>query len=485
MTGVRRAAAAAAAAGAAITALVWFTVQDHFSSAAAYPLPMAAALWTAFAVGAWLILRTPHRAAIPLILLAGLAIQLAALSSPPKSSTDLYRYIWDGRVQAAGIDPYRYVPAAEQLTGLRDDLLWPPTGQYCVTAGHPPGEAAVTLAAGCTQINRPDVPTIYPPVAEAYFAAVDEISRGRGGITPIQAAAAICALATTVLLLFGLRWLRHDPRLAVLWAWCPVVGLEAGNNAHVDVLSCPLALAALLLLARPGGRRRAVAGGALLGLAIATKITPVLIGPAVARRRPVAVAVSAAGAIVAVYLPHVLAVGTAVVGFLPGYLNQEGYVGGSRFGLLDLIMPQHWTTVAAVVILAAVGIAVLRRGDPDQPWRGAIAMTATMLLVTTPFYGWYTLLLVVLVPLGGRPEWLAIAAARYLTPLHPWPHVILHAQTQVGYGAALVIIVAVHAVRRRRLRSADRQVTRRSPPAPRHQGQERSDPAWPVASPPV
>ena len=218
------------------TVLIWLTVRDHSTFALAYPLPLAAALWTAFAAGAWLILRTPRRAAIPLILLVGLAIQLAALSSPPKSSTDLYRYIWDGRVQAAGIDPYRYVPAATQLTGLRDTCSGRQPGQYCVIAGHPPGDPAVTLAAGCTQINRPDVPTIYPPVAEAYFAAVDEISAGRGGTTPIQSAAAICALATTVLLLLGLRWLRRDPRLAVLVGLVP--GRSVSRPATTRTLMC-------------------------------------------------------------------------------------------------------------------------------------------------------------------------------------------------------------------------------------------------------
>ena len=57
-------------------------------------------------------LRLPARRAVPLILLGAVAVQLAALSAPPQGSDDLYRYIWDGRVQAAGIDPYSYSPAA-------------------------------------------------------------------------------------------------------------------------------------------------------------------------------------------------------------------------------------------------------------------------------------------------------------------------------------------------------------------------------------
>ncbi len=55
------------------------------------------------------------RLAVALILLGGIGIQIAAVSAPARQSDDLYRYVWDGRVQAAGIDPYAYVPAAAQL----------------------------------------------------------------------------------------------------------------------------------------------------------------------------------------------------------------------------------------------------------------------------------------------------------------------------------------------------------------------------------
>ena len=152
-------------------------------------------------------------------------------------------------------------------------------------------DSAQLAAPGCTRINRPIVHTIYPPVAEAYFLGVHYLSRRPGsGTTPIQAGAALCAVLVTLLLLYGLPKVGRDRRLAVLWAWCPTVALEAGNNGHVDVLAAGLTAAALILLARPGSLgapllRRPVAGGALLALAIWTKVTPVLIAPAVLRRR--------------------------------------------------------------------------------------------------------------------------------------------------------------------------------------------------------
>ena len=101
-----------------LTGLVFLDVHPDRVTARVGAVPLTLALWAAFAAGAWLVRRLPRRWAVPLIVAGGIAVQLAALSAPPRGSDDLYRYIWDGRVQAAGIDPYRYPPAAPQLAGL-------------------------------------------------------------------------------------------------------------------------------------------------------------------------------------------------------------------------------------------------------------------------------------------------------------------------------------------------------------------------------
>jgi hypothetical protein len=388
------------------------------------------AAWLLFAAGVWLVRHLRVRTATALILLGGALLPVAAAGAPPRSSDDMYRYVWDGRVQAAGIDPYRYVPAAPELAGLRDDFLWPRSARWCVPDG-------------CTLINRPTVHTIYPPVAQALFAAVHPARE-----KPLQLVMAGFALATTVLLLVGLRLTRADPRLAVLWAWCPTVAMEAGNNAHVDVAGAFLTGLALLVLARAGSRRASTIGGALLGLAIATKLTPLLVGPAVLRRRPVLVVAAAAAAVAVVYLPHVLAVGTQVIGYLPGYLTEEGYATGDRFAPLTLFLPTAWAAPVAVAILAAVALWTIRTSEPDRPWLAATTMTGTALLVTAPTYPWYAVLLVLLVALGGRVEWLAVAAAAYLAQYAPNVHLSPGSAQRIGYCAALAVI-AVAALRRR------------------------------------
>ena len=375
------------------------------------------------------------------------------MSAPSQNSTDLYRYVWDGRVQAAGIDPYAYVPAASQLTGLRDqgqDFLWRADAQYCVTPSQVSSQPAADLAAGCTAINRPIYPTIYPPVAEAYFLGVHYLPSGNDSTTPIQATTAFVAVLTTVLLLFGLGRLGRDIRMAALWSWCPTVALEAGNSAHVDVVAVAITAAAVLLLATARTTRRTVLGGILLGLAIATKLTPALTVPALLRRRWLTVTIAAGSAFVAVYIPHVLAVGGKVIGFLPGYLQQEGYTGGTRFGIIGLFFTGPLAVAVAALILGAVAFAVLQFGDPGRPWEGALYMTAAALAVATPSYQWYSLLLVMLVALDGRPEWLAFAAGGYYAaePSIGRYTVPYRLHLAVAYGVPVLVVAAGWLVRR-------------------------------------
>jgi hypothetical protein len=359
-------------------------------------------------------------------------------------------------VQAAGIDPYQYVPTATQLTGLRDEFLFHPRAEFCVSPAYVSRHPAADLAPGCTRINRPAVPTIYPPVAEAYFLGVHYLHPADDSSTPIQAATALAAVLTTVLLLFGLGRLGRDVRTAALWSWCPTVALEAGNSAHVDVVAVGITAAALLTLATARTTRRTVLGGILLGLAIATKLTPALTVPALLRRRWVTVAVAAGSAFSAVYVPHVIRVGGKVIGFLPGYLQQEGYTRGTRFGIIGLVITGWLAIAVAALILAAVAFAVLQFCDPDRPWQGAVIMTAAALAIATPHYQWYSLLLVMLVALDGRPEWLAFAAGGYYaaypdigqyTP--PWRLV-----DAVGYGVPLVVVAGGWLIRHELARRA-------------------------------
>jgi glycosyl transferase family 87 len=435
-----------------LTALILFLARPSLlpagvGSAKIQPIELVALAWVVFGCAVWLARKAAVKTVIWLILAGGITLQVAALAGPPQNSSDLYRYIWDGRVQAAGIDPYLYAPGAAGVARLRNDFLWSPkigkhTGYWdCVGTTSDHSDPADDTITGCTKINRPSVPTVYPPVAEAYFTAIQLADPADDSARPVQAAAGGFAVLITALLLFGLRRKGKDPRLAALWAWCPTVALEAGQNGHVDVVGVALAASALLLLASAQARKRKILGGVLLGLAIATKVTPVLTVPGVLRRgwREICAAIAATVAIV--YVPHVIAVGSKIIGFFPGYLNQEGYSNGNGFSIIGLFVTGKAATAVAVVILGAIAVAIVRFGDPAQPWRGGVLMTSAALAVCTPHYQWYAILLVMLVALDGRPEWLAIAAGGYLSNNpHLYIHgLYLHDPRLVGYGGGAAV----------------------------------------------
>ncbi|GHF36667.1 hypothetical protein GCM10018790_12860 [Kitasatospora xanthocidica] len=391
-----------------------------------------------FAVAVLLLRKVPGGAVVPLVLAGSVAVAAVGLLAPPRTSDDAYRYVWDGRVQAAGISPYAHTPDDPALARLRDPGLFP-VGDGC--AGW---DERRTTAGDCTRINRPAVHTVYPPVAQAWFLAVHPFG---GGVRGVQAGGAVLAVATTWLLLA----VGREKWRAALWGWFPGLTVWAVNDAHVDTLGVLLTVAGLGCAVRG----RAVRSGLLLGGAVAAKLLPALALPGalsgLLARRPdrndVLLLGSALGAFALSYLPYVLASGTSVLGYLPGYLREEGYEQGhiDRFGLLRLVLPDRLLPWAAALVLAAVVAAVLRRGDPRRPWSGALLVTGTALLLVAPSYPWYGLLVVAMVALDGRWEWLAVPAAGqalYLTGGQ-------EAQ-QLSYGTALCVVLLVPLLRQRR-----------------------------------
>ncbi|MEW2634555.1 glycosyltransferase family 87 protein [Streptomyces sp. NPDC048389] len=413
-----------------------------------------AVCWILFAAAAFAVRRAPVRHAVVLILAGGVAVAATGLLAPPRTSTDSYRYAWDGRVQAAGISPYDHPPADPALVELRDDWLFP-TGARCEA----PERARIAGPKGevhCTRINRPKVHTIYPPFAEGYFLMVHAVAPDDARHKALQAGGALIAVGTTVALVVVLRR-RGDPRKAAYWAWCPAVPLEAVNNAHVDVVGVPLAVVGLAMVVR-----RRLEGGVLLGAAVATKLLPAVVLPGalagVRRWRDAAAVLVPAAAVVALsYLPYVLLSNSSVLGYLSGYTEEEGYDDPSarnRYALLRLVLPDAWALPAVVVVTVAVVGYVLRRGDPELPWSGALLVTGTAFLLMTPGYSWYALLLVALVALDGRWEWLGVAAAgaaKYVTV-----HLDADGETigTTAYALAAVAVLVGHVVRRSRGRGA-------------------------------
>jgi hypothetical protein len=395
-------------------------------------------LWVLFAAAVLLLRRVQGRAVVVLVLAGSVVLGGAAMAGPPNTSTDSARYAWDGIVQNAGISPYAFVPADERLDGLRPDWLFPAP---IVQDGEPAcvGERVETIdldsgSVLCSALNRTEVPTIYPPAAELYFAGVRAVVGADAGYWPLQLTGLLLCVGITGMLLVGLRTRGLDPRHAALWAWCPLVATEGVTNSHIDLLGVACVVAAAFWVS--GGRY--LRGGILLGVAIGVKLIPAIAAPAMIRRQGWKVLTAAVVTFALLYLPYVLATGIGVLGYLPGYLTEEGYEDGSRFALVSLIAPGSSAIVVAALLLAGLAALTIWKTDPDNPWLGQLVMIGGTLLVLSPRYPWYALLLVPFIVLSGRWEWLAIPLALTVRLLVPSLTV-----TRVSLAIALIVIVIV------------------------------------------
>ena len=374
-------------------------------------VPLTGLLWLLFALAYVAVRRVPARASVVLVIVGSVALGGAALAGPPNTSTDSARYAWDGIVQNAGISPYAYVPGDPALADLRTDWLFMDAELNSDGEVTCPGPRIMRIAGSdepiCTAINRAHVPTIYPPTSEIFFAGVRLLTGPEPQYWPMQLAGLAMSLGITGILLSALIRRGLDPRFAALWGWSPLVATEAVTNSHIDILGALLALVATLLVS--SGRRWA--GALALGASIGTKLIPVIAAPALLRRQPWKIILGSVAIFIALYVPYILSTGIAVLGYLPGYLSEEGYSTGSRFIMLSLIVPGPTATVIAAGLIVITGALVWWKTPADQLWLGQTIMIGVTLLIVTPRYPWYALLLVPFVAMTGRWEWMAVPLA--------------------------------------------------------------------------
>lgn len=171
----------------------------------------------------------------------------ALLCAPPTLSDDVWRYVWEGRVQAAGFDPYRLAPDAEALAHLRDAEVHP-------------------------RINNPEIPAVYPPGHELVLRGV---AAAGGGALALRLVSAAADVATGLLVAFALRAAGKPTGRAVAHLFCPLGVIEFAGSGHGDSLFL-LALVASIVLVRSG--RKSLAAVAL-GLSVALRAVPAILVP--------------------------------------------------------------------------------------------------------------------------------------------------------------------------------------------------------------
>jgi alpha-1,6-mannosyltransferase len=333
-----------------------------------------------------------RRVALAAVLL-GMLFRLFMLPTDLVLSTDPYRYLWDGRVQLAGINPYRFSPDAPELAGLRDPRIHP-------------------------RINRPWAPTIYPPGAEAVFAALGLIAPDR--MWALRVLLIACEVATLLALLTLQRRLGLPEGRIVVYAWAPLAIFEFAQAGHLDAAMIPLVLGALLAA---GSGRPSVAGG-LLGAATLIKLYPAILLPVLRRRGDWRLPLTFLATVTFGYLPYAWGVGEKVLGFLPAYFaRSEEFNIGLRSLLTDGIglrgTPARLVVSGLLaILLAGVLVAIGRwRGETLRHLTAACGMAigAYLLLVPSTIHPWYVVWLIPFLVVLTGPGWWYLTAGMALS----------------------------------------------------------------------
>jgi hypothetical protein len=172
--------------------------------------------------------------------------RLTLVFHAPVASDDMYRYVWDGKVAAHGINPFRYAPTDSALVALR-------------TADLP------------SKINHPTMRTIYPPLAQLLFFISNKVfGDSLAGLKFLFVLADIC----TIVLLYKLYQL-YELRQLVLYAWSPVPIMYFGLDGHIDALGIPF----LLLFLYLATHNRYFISAISLGMAGVAKLYPLFVAP--------------------------------------------------------------------------------------------------------------------------------------------------------------------------------------------------------------
>ena len=377
--------------------------------------------------------RGPVHLRLGTMLLVAVLLRAILLPLPPSLSGDIDRYIWDGRVSAAGFDPYVLPPAAPELEALRDEI-W-------------------------QRLDHRDVATVYPPLAQLLFALASSLPEPLLALKTLLVALDLIAC----LVIWKLARLWRIPEERTLWyAWSPLVTVEIAGMGHVDSLGVMLVvLTTLLVTATPQRTRWAVvtATGAVL-----SKLVPVLAVPVWARhcRRGWLVLLGVVALSTVVLLPVVLGSGGIPSGLVKYSVSWEfnGPIFEPLWRLLvwleldaaveetlnlfkdwtgwhdfwNHFYPYNYAQLWAKIILAVgLSIAVWAAWKTRSLTAALQRVFGAIIVFSATVYPWYVLWVLPWAALRRSRSWLWLSGALFLsyisqvseTPLFPWIHALI------------------------------------------------------------
>ena len=314
-----------------------------------------------------------------------LLIRLSFLTTTPVGSDDIYRYMWDGKVQAAGLNPYLFAPDSSALDHLHSPLL-------------------------PASVNHPDMKTLYFPFSEWIFYACYQLSgEAPWGYKLILFFAEIASIAGLLLLL---GWFKLPAKFVLFYALCPLPIIQFALDGHLDALGFPFLIFGLLMHLRG----RTILSSFLLGFSMSIKPVALVLLPILFfRERTWKKRIQILG----------LPLATITIQFLPYLLSSNPFealftfaknwtFNGIVFEGLYLLFADNQKARLLCVILMSIVLLILylsKKSILDKTH-----LSVLLLLLFSPVvHPWYIAWLTVLLPLTRRWSGIVYAATASLT----------------------------------------------------------------------
>jgi alpha-1,6-mannosyltransferase len=312
--------------------------------------------------------REAGRTDLLVIVIFALLFRLPLIPLRPALSSDIYRYLWEGKVQAvAGINPYVHPPLDDRLASLRDQEIYP-------------------------FINRKESPTVYPAGAQLLFA----IAHRAGVESPqeLKSLALVADVLTMLVLLLLLRELRLSSSRLIIYAWNPLLIYELFYSGHLESFMIPPVIGFVYLFLRG----RTVGAGLALGLATALKLVPLFLLATAPRGKRLKVSLPLASAVGFAYFFYANA-GAKILGFLPTYFSDPYEM--FNLGIIQLALlwatkvfslPPTWIRFALFACFITVLLGIARRplvSPPDIVQKSGFVLSAHLLFIYPALHPWY------------------------------------------------------------------------------------------------
>jgi len=296
----------------------------------------------------------PRRLIVAAFALA-VAFRIPLAAAPVDGNNDMIRYVWDGRVQHLGYNPYQVLPADPAMVDTHtDETRMMPSRHWR---------------------------TPYLPSAQLFFRLVVGL---HDSTRAMKLALVACDLLTIVVVW---RWLAATGRrewLALAYAWNPLVVLEIAQSGHIDTLGCLCIVASAYWLSR---RHTALASIAFV-LAVTTKLLPIVLLPLYWRRVRIRDAVAGVVVLALLYLPFAGG-STLPLGAVPNVLAYIRF-NGPVFRFFAAMVTPRGAGLMAVglgLLVAAWARWRLEASDPAAwAWPMAVALACAPVV-----YPWYLL----------------------------------------------------------------------------------------------